>query len=198
MPHSYNLFFGILGSIISIIAFIPYLKAIFKKTTRPSGPSWWTWTILTFVAVTSSWFAGASWQVLILPVWLCFSQLLVAILSIKHGDNNWDWLNKTCVATALLGILLWLVTGQPLVALFISIAADFLASVPNFRHTWKNPEQENRLGWTLGWGSSVLELLAVSSWSPAQAGWAVYFFLNMSLTLVLVWRPNMGIKTKAI
>jgi hypothetical protein len=114
---------------------------------------------------------------------------LVAILSLKKGNNNWDSWNKACVGGALVGIFLWIITGQPLVALFFSIAADVFASTPNFRHVYRNPEQENRLGWTLGFGSALLEIFAVKTWSLAESGWAIYFLINMSIVFLLVWRP---------
>ncbi|OGI63261.1 hypothetical protein A2818_01820 [Candidatus Nomurabacteria bacterium RIFCSPHIGHO2_01_FULL_40_12] len=180
---------GILAATLSMVAFVPYVRSIFKNQTKPSGASWWTWSILAMITVVSSKAAGAPWQVLILPLWLCLSQFGVAILSVKNGDNNWDFLNKFCVMSALLGIGLWLITGEPIIALLISIAADFLASVPNFRHAWVNPEQENRLGWTLGFGSAILEIFTIRNWSVAESGWAIYFFINMSIVLFLVWRP---------
>lgn len=184
-----NTFFAISASVVSVVAFFPYIRAILAGQTRPSGASWWTWTVITMVSVASAWFAGASWQVLVLPAWLCVSQLAVAILSIRYGDNTWDFLNKSCVAAALLGVGLWIITGQPLVALAISIAADVSASIPNFRHAWKNPEQENWLGWFLGWLSAVLEMFTIQVWSLGEAGWAMYFLFNMSATLFLVSRP---------
>jgi len=183
---NHNLF-GLVAAIVSIISFLPYLRSILKHQTKPSGPSWWTWTILTTVTVVSSWFSGAKWSVLFLPTWLCVNQLIVAILSAKFGDNNWDWINKICIAAAVLGILLWVLTGQPLIALAIAIAADLLASIPNLRHIWSNPKSENKLGWTLGWLAAVLEVFAVTSWTIAGSGWAIYFLLSMSVTLGLIW-----------
>ena len=181
--------FGITAGVFSIIAFVPYIWAIFKGKTRPSGASWWTWAFLALVTISSSWSAGAPWQVLVLPIWLLFSQLGVAILSLRYGDNNWDWLNRACVGAALVGIALWYVTGQPLIALFFAVIADFSAAVPNFRHTWTNPEQENRLGWTIGWFSAFFEILAISAWTLAESGWALYFLFHQTTVLLLVWRP---------
>jgi hypothetical protein len=182
--------FGIAAGALSVTAFVPYIRAIIKGRTKPSGASWWSWALLSGITVTSSWFAGAPLEVLILPIWLCFSQLLVAILSVRRGDNNWDWLNKACVIGACVGMGLWWITGQPLIALAISILADFLASVPNFRHAWTRPSEENQLGWTLGWGSAVMEIFAVTQWSLAESGWATYFLISMTITLVFVWRPT--------
>ena len=181
-------FFGIAAPTLSVIAFIPYIWAIFKKETKPSGASWWTWSFLNFIAFVSGAYAGAPWQVLILPAWLCVSELGVAVLSITHGDNNWDIWNKLCVAGACIGIGLWFLTGEPIIALIISIVADLFASIPNFRHIWDRPGEEDRLGWTLGWGSAVLEICAISRWSFAESGWAVYFLINMTITLFLIYR----------
>ncbi|MSU55110.1 MAG: hypothetical protein EXS46_01045 [Candidatus Taylorbacteria bacterium] len=188
-----NYFFGIAAGALSVIAFTPYVFSIVKGETRPSASSWWTWFLISLITTSSTWYAGATWAVLVLPVWLCFSYLVVSILSVKYGDNNWDLMNKFCVLGALVGAILWWITGEPLVALVISIVADVFASIPNFRHVLKNPEQENRLGWTLGWGTALLELFAVSQWSfgsLAESGWAVYFFLNMTIVLLLLWRAS--------
>lgn len=185
-----NHFFGIAASALSVLAFFPYIRSIIKGQTKPSAASWWTWFFITSVTVASSWSAGASWNVLALPLWLCFSQLLVAVLSIKYGDNNWDLWNKICVGGASFGVALWLITGQPLVALAVSIIADLFASIPNIRHVLKNPEQENRTGWILGWGSAVFEIFAVSQWTLAESSWAVYFFLNMTVVLIVLWRTS--------
>lgn len=184
----YN-FFGIAAGAFSVIAFIPYISAIFHGETKPSGPSWWTWTFITCIMTASSWVSGATSQVLILPVWLCFSQFVVAILSVAYGNNMWDFWNKINIAGAVLSVGIWLISGNSLFALAMSIIADALASIPNFRHVWLNPEEENRIGWTFGFGSAVFEIFAVSQWSFAESGFAVYFLLNMAIVLILVWRP---------
>lgn len=200
MPYLSHGFFGLAAAAVSVLAFVPYVRAIFKGQTKPSSASWWTWFLLTSIMVASSWSAGAPWKVLVLPLWLCLAQLGVAILSVKRGDNNWDLLNKGCVIGACLGIGLWFSTGQPLIALLISIVADFLASIPTFRHAWTSPEEENKMGWTLGWGAAVLEILAVSQMSLAESGWALYFLFNMTVTLFLVWRLSLKklIKTSSL
>lgn len=183
-------FFGIAAGVFSIAAFVPYIREIIQGRTRPSGPSWWTWAFVTSIMTASSWFAGAPWQVLVLPLWLSFSQFAVALLSLKHGHNIWDIWNKISIAGACASVGLWLITGNPLVALTVSIVADILASIPNFRHIWDNPEEESRLGWALGFGSAVLEIFAVNQWSFAESGFAVYFLLNMAATLFLVLMPD--------
>ncbi|MFZ1019731.1 MAG: hypothetical protein WAN61_01930, partial [Minisyncoccia bacterium] len=187
---NYNEIFGILAPAISFIAFVPYFKSILQGKTKPSAASWWTWAILAFVSVGSSWAGGAPWPVLILPAWLCVSQLAVAILSIKFGDNKWDWRNKICVLGALVGILLWALTGNPLLALGLSIVSDLFASMPNFRHVFLNPEQEDKLAWSIGWFSAVFEILAIKNWTFASSGWAIYFILNMTASLYFLYRKK--------
>ena len=185
---TYHEIFGIVAPIVSLIAFVPYFRSILKGETKPSSASWSTWTILVFVSTISSYASGAPWPVLLLPAWLCLSQLSVAILSIKYGDNKWDWRNKFCALGALFGILLWALTGNPLLALLLSILADLFASIPNFRHVFINPEQEDRVAWAIGWLSAVFEVLAVKNWTLASSGWAIYFILNMTATLFFLYR----------
>ena len=182
--------FGIIASIVSVISFIPYLISIFKGETKPSSASWWTWTILMFIAVISSWAGGAPWQILLLPSWLCISQLVVSILSIKYGDNDWDLLNKLYIGGAIIGLLLWVLTGNPLLALGFSIVADLFASIPNFRHVFFNPEQEDRFAWTLGWLAAFFEILAIKNWTFASSAWPIYFILNMTVVLFFLYKRN--------
>jgi hypothetical protein len=187
---TYYEIFGIAAPIVSLVAFIPYFISILKGKTKPSSASWSTWAILMFVITASSWASGAPWQVLLLPAWLCFSQLAGAILSIKYGDNKWDLRNKICVGGAILGILLWALTGDPLLALVLSIIADLFASIPNFRHVFLNPKQEDKLAWAIGWLSAVFQILAVAEWNFASGGWSVYFLLNESLILYFLYRKK--------
>jgi hypothetical protein len=182
--------FGILALVISVVSFFPYLRSILQKKTRPSAASWWTWTILTCIATVSSWISGAPWQVLLLPAWLTLSQLVVAILSTRYGDNNWDKKNKLFVFASAASIILWVITNEPLIALGYTIVADVLASIPNFRHTAMHPEQENKTAWGLGWAASVLALLAIPVWNFASAGWATYFFINMSLIMFFLFQKK--------
>jgi hypothetical protein len=183
--------FGITALIISLVSFFPYLKSILNGKTKPSAASWWTWTLISFVSVISSWAGGAPWQVLLLPSWLCVSELIISILSMKYGDKKWDSFNKISIGGAIVGILLWVVTGNPLLALGFSILADLFASIPNFRHVFFNPEQEDRFAWTLGWMAAFFEILAVSKWTFAASGWAIYFILNMTTVLFFLYRKRL-------
>lgn len=188
---NYHEIFGIAAPIVSLIAFVPYFRSILKGKTKPSSASWWTWTILTFIIVISSWSSGASWQVLLLPAWLCVSQLAVSILSIKFGENKWDIRNKVCVGGAIFGILLWALTGNALLALGFTILSDLLASIPNFRHVFLNPEQEDIIAWTIGWLSAIFEIFAIENWTFASSSWALYFILNMTVILLFLSRRKM-------
>jgi hypothetical protein len=192
MAHLYDIF-GIAALVTSLIGFIPYFISILKGETKPSSASWWTWTVLAFVATISSFAGGAPWQVLLLPAWLCLSQLAVSILSIKYGDHKWDVRNKICIGVALFSIILWIITGNPLLALGLSIIADLFASIPNFRHVALNPEQEDKLAWTIGWLAAVFEILAIQNWTFASSGWAIYFILNMSTVLYFLHRKRKGV-----
>lgn len=186
--------FGIAAPIISIIGFIPYFVSIFKRKTKPSGASWWTWTLLTLVAVSSSWSGGADWRVLLLPLWLCLSQLAVAIFSLKYGENKWDFKNKLFVGVAILSLILWGITGNPLLALGFVVGADLFASFPNFRHVAKNPEQEDRLAWGLGWIAALCALFAIQTWNFVSSAWAIYFFFNMSVVMYFLFRKGKGVE----
>jgi len=63
-------FFGIAAPVLSVVAFTPYVRAIFKKETKRLQRFLVDLGIFDLIALISSWSAGAPWQVLILPIWL--------------------------------------------------------------------------------------------------------------------------------
>ena len=108
---------------LSFYLFVPYIKDIFKNTTKPERASWLIWAILGLViffaqlakgASNSLWFTGA--QVL--------GDLTVFILAIKYGVGGLIKRDIIALFAAGLGLVLWYLTSEAAVALFIAIAID--------------------------------------------------------------------------
>lgn len=54
------LLIGILAGICGIVMFIPYIKDIFKRKTKPERISWLIWSLLGLIAVGSQLSKGAT------------------------------------------------------------------------------------------------------------------------------------------
>lgn len=66
--------FGYMSGIISIICILPYLRDIFRHTTKPERASWFIWTVLGSIAFFSQYAKGATDS-----LWMTAAQTLVSI-----------------------------------------------------------------------------------------------------------------------
>ena len=65
----FKVIFGILATIVAIIAFIPYFRDILRGKTQPHVYSWLVWCIIQSVGVMAMFKGGAGWGALGLGGW---------------------------------------------------------------------------------------------------------------------------------
>lgn len=157
------------AAFLALIAYVPYVRDTLSGRTRPNRASWWIYTIVGTVGTASSLKAGTPWPVLITPAIYAVASLLVALLAIRRGEGGWTILDRCCLSTAALSILVWYQTGDPVLAVVMNSAADVAGSVPTMRKAWVAPLQENRVAWLLYLIANSLTLCALPVWTVAQA-----------------------------
>lgn len=152
--------FGISSAIVNIIAFIPYIRSIFSKNTKPERSSWWIWTVLMTVALFAQISAGATWSALLTLVFVV-GNLVVAVLSTKYGYGKFTTKDRFSITLAVVAIILWYITENPLIALLLTIVVDFLAYWLTIIKSWKAPYSENITSWVLMTVAAILSVLSV-------------------------------------
>lgn len=165
---------GIASGILLFLGNVPYLYSIYRGKTRPNRVSWWVWTAISLLLVSSSAAMGVGAS-LWLPVSQLASQLLIALHTFKYGEGGWQRLDRFCLAGAILSLLLWWRTQVPLVALLLNVGMDAIGALPTLRKVYFAPQSENRLFWLIFWAASGLNLLAVDQWTVA-AIYPLYLF----------------------
>jgi hypothetical protein len=194
MDVNTSIIFGISAAIVNTIAFIPYILSIYKGKTKPERSSWWIWTVLMTVALFAQIAAGATWSVLLTVVFVV-GNLLVALLSIKYGYGKFTRKNTVSLLITVLALALWYITEDPLIALLITIAVDFLAYWLTIMKSWKAPYSENILAWILMTIAAVLSILSVGEFKLVLLVFPIYV-ASVSIIGVAVlikrrkWRSN--------
>jgi hypothetical protein len=182
----YQYFFGAIATVIGIIGYVPYYRDIFRGTTKPHPFSWFVWALLAGIAFAAqvvkgagpgAWASGLS---TIANFGICAASLFKGERSISRGD--WAYF-----IGALVGIVSWLVAGDPLVAVLIVTLTNSLAFGPTFRKGYEKPHEETALAYLLSavkWGLScaALESFSVSTWLFPLSS----FLLNGALTILLL------------
>lgn len=150
---------------ITLVAFIPYIREIFRGSIRPHIFSWVIWgvtTLLIFLAQleadggAGAWPIGVSAGVTIFIAYLAYT---------KRADvtiTRTDWL---FFIAALLSLPLWYWTSDPLWAVVLLIAIDVAGFGPTVRKAYQFPYSESLLFFALFALRNTLVILALESLS---------------------------------
>jgi len=184
---------GVIAGILSVVAFVPYTYSIIKGETKPARATWFIWTAVTIILFLSYEHVGGG-----AAVWLSLGYIIgvgaTALLSIKYGTGGWSMLDRISIIISALAILGWWVTGSALVALLMTMCADVFGGIPTIEHSYHHPEEENKLGWIIGFSANVINLFAIEKWDFSHAAYPIYLFLMVGLITFLVIVPRHKMK----
>lgn len=180
--------YGVLAGACSIAAYLRYITAIYRNSTRPNRATWFIWTIVSCILLASYAATGAR-TTLWVPISYAVGSLAIFLLSLWRGEGGWTRFDRTCLSGVVLSLFLWWYFRTPIVALLMNLSIDLMGALPTIRKSWLQPEGEDRYAWLLWAAGNTLNLLAVKSWTFANAAYTVYMFLGAGLICVLVWRP---------
>lgn len=183
-----KLIIGSAAAVLGILSYYPYYRDIFRGTTKPHVFSWLVWGLLTgiafFAQLTSG--AGSGAWVTGSTAFLC---LTIAALALVRGERHitkTDWL---CFGGALLGLLLWQLTDNPLLAVLLVTATDALAYIPTFRKSYLRPFEETLSTYIVSTIKFILGLIALNAYTPTT--WlypAALVLMNGAFVLMVIIR----------
>lgn len=175
---------SILAGLLFVAAFVPYIRAILRKETKPAKASWLIWASLDTITLMGMYAKDTvNGQIIgaVLGVWV------VSVLALRYGTPGWMKLDKLCLGGAVLGIVLWQVFSDPVFGIATSLSVAFLGSIPTFTSAWKDPSRENKLAWTIFWLSCVCAVIAIPRWTLADVLQPVTFFAIESVMMYILY-----------
>jgi hypothetical protein len=174
--------FGLASAILSLTAYLPYLRDTYTGSTRPHRAAWLIWSVLAGIsffsqlhegASTTLWFAGAQWA----------GTLSVLLLSVRRGKGVYlqgSDLVLLCAASAGLG--LWYLTDTAVYALAISIGISLLGGTATVTKAYFAPEIETQATWALGLVGALCAVLSVGRFDPVLMAYPLYLItLNVAI-----------------
>lgn len=180
---------GMAAGLILLLGNIPYILSIRRGDTRPNRVTWGIWTTIGFILVGSYYAIGAT-NTLWLPIAQVISQLIITCYAFKYSKGRWQKSDRICLAGAGLSLLLWWRSGSPLVALAMNIAMDILGAIPTIQKIYYEPDSEDLLFWVMAFSASVLNLLAIESFTLSFVLFPLYLFILNITVLILLTRPR--------
>jgi len=135
-------FLAAIAVVLTFVAYVPYIRSIWRGETKPHVFSWIIWGVTTVFAFLGQ-LAGAggigAWPIGVSGV----ITLYVAFLAWQRRADSTitpvDWL---FLAAALLSLPVWWLTNDPLWAIIILTVVDILGFGPTFRRAYHLPWAE--------------------------------------------------------
>ncbi len=161
---------GILAGLIFSISAGWYVLDVTKHKVVPSIATFLMFTIIN-ISQLASLIAEQVWAVLPFTVVGLVSSLAICILALKRKKFYLELPDKIGFAGAFLGFLLWLVTNDPALNLYVISAVNFITFTPLIIKSFKRPDLETLLPWQLNLLASFFLLLTINS--AAAVVWIV-------------------------
>lgn len=158
---------GIIAAVVSFIAHPLYIWAVVAK--KETKPHFFYWLISAFIAGVSLLLfdkaEGGDPIYMLIGDFIGF--VIIAIVALFFGNGGGkkrDGVDWACLIGAFVGIGIYVVFRNALIALSAVLLAEALGAALVARKTYLNPEQEDFLAWLFTCAGNVMNVLA-ASWS---------------------------------
>lgn len=186
MVMDYKIILGAIASIISFIAYIPYVRDIFNGKTKPHVFSWLAWGLLTGIVFFAQIAKGAgpgAW----VTGFAAVACMFIAAAAFFRGEKNITRIDWISFIGALLGGVFWKLTDNPLAAVILVTIADSLAFVPTVRKAYKKPWEETASTYFLNALKFAIGLLALQSLNLTTVLYPAYLVLANGLFVIMLF-----------
>jgi hypothetical protein len=157
---NYRVLLGGIAAVLGVIGFLPYFRNLLGGKTKPHTFSWLIWGVLSSITFTAQVVSGAGPGAWIIAVAAILS-LGVFVIAIFKGEKEITSVDEISLGAAGFGIVLWIVTTNPLWSVIIVSIVDAVGYIPTFRKTYKQPYEETLSLYFLSSISFVISLFAL-------------------------------------
>lgn len=183
------IWFIYVAAAMRILGGLAYVRATLSKQASPHAVSWLLWAITPLVTFVAEVTVGVG-LIAIVTLAMGVSPILVVLAALKTDRRLFrlDSFDAVCIGIALIGLLIWAITRQPITAIILAIAADTISCLPTIRKTYRRPDSEYPPTFLLSASSMALALLASREITFAGFAFPTYVLIMNLIILSLSMR----------
>lgn len=178
--------YGIIAAVIGIACFIPYIRDMFRETTKPHIYTWLIWTILQVTGVIAMYNSGAGIGALALAIGAFFCGA-ICLLSLKLGTKNITVFDTICLTGALAAICVYAFLHQPLLSVILISVIDFAGFLPTLRKAYYEPWTETLSMYMLFTVSGIFSVMALAHYSLVTTFYPLTLIVINTLGTIMIW-----------
>lgn len=184
--------FVLLGAAFILIAAGIYLVGTIKGKVKPNRISYAIWGLAPLIAFAAQVSEGVGLQS-ILTFAIGIGPVLIVAASFLHRSDAWrlTMLDYVCGALSLVGLILWYITQDGLLAILFSLIADIFASIPTIVKSYKAPSTESPIAYFLTGIGAFIIVLTITTWNFATYAFPLYVvLLNVIIYSILKFKSS--------
>lgn len=192
MDFSLGQYLVFAGVAVMTVGLVVYIKDTLQGKTKPNKVTWLIWGIAPLIGAVAAYSDGV--RLAALPV-LATGLGPLAVFAASFINKNAYWklekLDYICGAIAILALVLWQITDEPIVAIIFALLGDTLATLPTVMKSWRFPETESGAAYitaVFGVGTSFLVL---QSWNFSEWAFPAYLVFVNGLIAIGIYRKNL-------
>ncbi len=121
-----------------------------------------------------------------------FGTIVIFLMSIKNGMGGRSKFDFVVLGVALTALGMWILVGNSLAGLLMSILAGVMAYIPTYIKSWEKPKTEDWFFYLIYALASVFSILSIREFTLAKLVFPVFLALsNGTLIFIIVLRKNL-------
>jgi len=190
----YTAIFWIIAIVLTFISYIPYIRDIFLRKTKPHIYTWiiW-WALSTIISIIQNNNGGGIGSYVTLTVWII--SIFIALLSLKYGTKDLKKIDTIFLVLTILGIGVWLGIENPIFSIILLCGIDLAWFFPTIRKSISAPHDESLSFYVINFIRyifSVFSLMIINFVTILFP--LIWVIVNWWFVLFLLWRRSKIIK----
>jgi hypothetical protein len=181
---------GVLGGLLAIIGGAPYMFDAYKKRIRPHRITWAIFALTDVIAIANQLASGATNSVW-LVVGYALANLTIFILSLRYGVGGTKKLDIIVLCGAILGVVVWQISGHPIASIIANLVVTTLAFTPTYKKGWIDPKSETPTVFLWGAIASLLAAISVGKLDYILLLAPLYTFAIQGVLFIILIRYNL-------
>ncbi len=131
--------------------------------SQPNPITWFFWALAPAIVLFALLSKGSTGPVLWITFVLSLGPAIVFLLSLYKSPWRAHFTPTTivCAVLAVIGVVLWQITNNPLHAIIFSILVDLFASVPTLEKAYRRPRSEYPMPYAISALSMLITLFTI-------------------------------------
>jgi hypothetical protein len=192
MFHALKIIASAAATAVALVAYVPYLIAMFKGKNKPHLYTWISIFLVTAIVAYLQVRGGAG--VGAIPTILGVGvDGVILFYCFKFATRDIVLMDKICLAITIFGVIVYLVLrSRPVVSLAIVTAAEIISFIPTFRKTRNDPYSESLPSYYLIMLKLALILVALQKYNLLTVSYSVLWIAVFIVFLVATysWRSK--------